>query len=81
MFQSGFLDITLTCKVLIFINKNLLDLSQINLELHTHKVNKDFMLLSYDKLVSSSPLNTPTSSTCAYKIIVNIVTKNKALYQ
>lgn len=80
-FQGGFQNITLDCKALIFINKNSLDLSRINLELYTYKTDKDFMLLLHDKIVGSSPPGTLPPSVCACEVFVNVATKTKAMYK
>lgn len=50
IFEDSFQNIIFACKTLIFINENLLNLSQINLEIYIYKIDKDFMLPSMIKL-------------------------------
>lgn len=80
-FQGGFQDITLDHKALILINGNSLDLSQINLEVHGYKSDKDFTLPPHDKTAGSSPPGTPLPGARVYEVFVDVATRNKVIYK
>ena len=58
-----------------------MDLSQINLEVHTYKMDKDLILLPYNKTAGSFPSYTPLLSAYAYEVFVDIATQNEAIYK
>ena len=80
-FQDGFQDITLACKTVIFINENLLNLSQINLKIYRYKTDEDLTLPPHNKTVGNSPLDIPSPSVFAFGVFANVTIKNKTMYK
>lgn len=44
-------------------------------------MNKDFMLLSYDKTGDNFPFDTLPLTAYVYEVFINIATKNKTMYK
>lgn len=81
IFKSGFKELTLARKSLILINDSSADLSRIKSELHKYESDLELALLLHNEITGSFFLSTPPPSAHACAALVDVATKNEAMYK
>lgn len=80
-FKSGFEELTLARKFLILIDNSPAHLGKISLEVHKYESDSEVALPPHNKTTGSFPPGTPPPNACVFAPFVDVVTKNKAIYE